>query len=378
MRLDDPGPYAIDTLAAMTPPQLFSTDAQALKARYVGWFEEATGRTLYPMQVEMLLIEALAFAVSIIGEEAQAALEAQLVAFSTGANLDALGPNRSTARLPAAKALTTLRFSIEAIRAANVNIPAGTICAAGNAGRFATIAVGVIRAGTLTADVPAEAVEVGEAANGYGIDQITTIEAPIEGVSVSNITVSAGGADVESDELYRLRLANAFDRVSSGGGYGWYRETAMGVSAALIDCGVVRPEPCYVDLYPLTSTGAAGVDLRNQVLAAFNTVRALENRFGDLVTVKVATAVTKSPVITVHARQVGASLQADATAAAMALLTEWSQRLGATLAPHDVEARVRVLPGVIDVATAGLDFEQLAESEFLVITSLTVNIVWVA
>lgn len=377
MRRDDPGPYSLDALAAMGPPKLFTTDAQVLKARYVSWFEQETGRTLYPMQVEMLLIEALAYAMSIVGEEAQAAVEAGLVAFAVSEQQDALGPNRSTARLPAAKARVTLRFSIAVPASVNTIVPAGVVSAGGGA-RFLMLAPAVIRAGLTTADAEAEAIEAGEAANGFGIGQITTLEIPIAGVSVSNVSTSSGGAESESDIAYQLRLANAFDRVSSGGGYGWYRETAMGASAALVDCGVIRPEPCYVDLYPLTTAGPANLELRNQVLAAFETERALENRFGDLVTVRPPVAVSAAPVLTLWARAVSPSLEADAHDAAMELLAEWGQRLAATIAPHDVEARVRALPGVVNVAITGLSFDPLGEDEFLVITSLTVNIEWVA
>ena len=377
MRRDDPGPYSLEKLAAMVPPQLFTTDAQVLKARYVAWFEQETGRTLYPMQVEMLLIEALAYAMSIVGQEGQSAVEAGLVAYAEGDQQDALGPNPSTARLPAARARVTLRFSIAAAVAVNTVIPAGAIVGAGQ-GRFTTLVPAIIPAGATSATIEAEAIVPGVGANGFAIGQLTTLEAPIAGVSVTNISISSGGSEVETDEAYRLRLANAFDRVSSGGGYGWYRETAMGASAALVDCGVVRPQPCYVDLYPLTAAGAANVELRNLVFAAFETERALENRFGDLVTVKAAVAVTASPVLTVWARGGAATLSAEAHAAAMELLGEWGQRLGATIAPHDVEARVRALPGVVNVAIAGLSFDPLGEDEFLVITSLTINVEWVA
>lgn len=377
MRRDDPGPYSLDILKALGAPGLFERDAATLKARYVAWFEAEAGRTLYPMQVEMLLIEALAYAMSLVGEEAQLAAEQHLVAFAQKENLDALGPNRSTQRLPAARALTTLRFSAAAATS-NIPITAGTIVEAEGGIEFRTTSAGIIRPETLHADIPAEASEAGGAANGFAIGAITTLQTPVAGISVANLTVTDGGADIEGDDAYRLRLANAFDRVSSGGGYGWYRETAMGVTSAIVDCGVVRPQPCYIDLYPLTALGPAGPDVRAAVLAAFETARALENRFGDLVTVKPPVAVSRAPVLTVRARAVGPSITDSARDAALALLGDWGQRLGALVAPHDVEARVRALAGVVDVEIAGLPFEQLGEDEFLVVTSLTVNIVWVS
>lgn len=376
MRRDDPGPYSLEALAALPPPQIFTTDPATWKPRLVAWFEQASGRTLYPMQVEMLLIEALAYAMSVLGTEAQLTCEQHLVAFATGEGLDRLGANRSTQRLPAAKARCTVRFSLTIASNANVLIPAGTQVKAPNGPPFATLAPLVIRAGLLTADVAAEAVSSGAAGNGYLPGQINTLTQPVGALTVSNLTPSEGGADPESEEAYRLRVANAFDRVSSGGGYGWYRETAMGVSSAIVDCGVTRPQPCHVNLYPLLATGAAGADVRAAVLAAFETERALENRFGDLVAVLPPTAVNRSPVLTVRARAGAASLATDARAAAEALLAAWSQRLAALVAPHDLEAVVRRLPGVVDVACEGLPFQQLGESEFLAVTSLTITMVW--
>ena len=72
MRLDGFGPYSLDALKALPKPTLFTTDAAAWRTKLVGWFEEETGRTLYPAQVETLLIETLAYAMSMLGEEGQA------------------------------------------------------------------------------------------------------------------------------------------------------------------------------------------------------------------------------------------------------------------------------------------------------------------
>jgi len=374
MRRDDPGPYSLDTLKALAPPALFTRDAGVLKARYVAFFEAASGRTLYPMQVEMLLIEALAYAMALLGEEAQATAEQHFVAFATEGHIERLGVNRSTQRLPAAKALTTLRFTLSGVAGSNFNIPAGTRVGT-QAVMFETISAATIRAGLLGVDVPAQAVVAGSAANGLLPGQINTLEQPFEGVSVANLTTSEGGAEIEEIEAYRLRLANAFDRVSSGGGYAWYRETAMGTSSALVDCGVVRPQPCHINLYPLTASGPAGPDLRAAVLAEFNTERALENRFGDEVTVFPPVAVTAAPVLTLQVRGAASTIADDARAAALALLNEWGQRLAPEIAPHDVEARVRALTGVVNATITGLDFAQLDEDEFLALTSLTVNVV---
>lgn len=372
MRRDDPGPYALEVLAAMQPPQVFTTDQAALRARYIRWFEEASGRTLYPVQVEMLLIETLAYAMGMMGEEGQAAAEQHLVAFANAAGLAALGPNRSTPRLPAAKARVTLRFALTAARLETTLIPAGTRVGSGDV-IFATLAPAVIAIGATSVDAAAEAESAGSAGNGFILGQIATVLDPIAGVTATNITVPDGGAGVEAVDLYRLRVANAFERISTGGSFAWYRETAMGVSSAIIDMAVVRPQPCYIDLYPLTLTGAAGVGLRDQVAAAFDTPEIREIRFGDLVTVKPSVSVAGAPVLAVRTRGAAATITEDARLAGEAVLTGWRQRLGADVAPSDVEAAVKVLPGVVDAELAGLPFAQLQPWEYLDAAALVVN-----
>lgn len=374
-RRDDQGPYSLDALKAIPIPALFTSDASIWKERLVTWFEAETGRTLYPMQIEMLLIETLSYAMGVLGQEGQMVIEQHLVATAGIEGLQRLGANRSTPRLSAAKAQVTLRFTLPAAQPTTTYIPMGTRASAGSDLYFHTTKAVSILAGQLSVDVTAAASDAGVAGNDLIAGQINALLDPIGGVSVANITTSSGGADSEDVELYRLRVANAFERVSTGGSYNWYRETAISVSAAIIDVAIIRPSPCLIDIYPLTLTGAAAIDLRNQVAATFNTRDALDIRFGDEVTIKPPIAVTAAPVITVRVRGAAATIQADAMAAANKVLTTWKQRLGAIIAPSEVEAAIRPLTGVIDAEVSSLGFAALAKNEYLVCTAVTVNIV---
>ena len=372
-RRDLPGPYSLDTLAALPAPALFTTDPEVLRTRYIAWFQAATGRTLYPAQVEMLLINMLAYAMSLVGEEAQAVAEQHLVSRADAGGLELLGPNRSTPRLPAATARTTVRFTLTAARATRLVIPAGTrVRAEDNGPIFSIVTPAAIPAGALTAEVVAEAEVAGEEANGFLVGQITTMMDPVAGVTVSNLTPSSGGADLEDVEAYRLRIANAFERISTGGSWAWYVEETFKVSSAIVDVAVIRPEPCYVDIYPLTRDGPAGPELRAQVAAAFNTAEALDIRFGDAVTVQVAPAVNVTPTLTVRYR--GPSPLAAVQAAAEQVLADWRERLGATVIPGDVEAAVRAVAGVVDAQVAGLAFQQLGAAQYFTST-LTIEMV---
>ncbi|MBK9083234.1 MAG: baseplate J/gp47 family protein [Rhizobiales bacterium] len=230
---------------------------------------------------------------------------------------------------------------------------------------FATLVEVTLAADATSVDVAAEATIAGVAANGVVAGGVGALLDPIGGVSVSNLTETEGGADIEDLEAWRLRLANAFERVSTGGSRAWYRETAIGVSSAIVDVGVIRPQPCYVDLYVLTRAGAAGEDLRAEVAAAFDTREALDIRFGDEVTVKAPVAVDVAPRLVLRVRGAGADIAAQAAAAAAPVLGDWSTRLGALVAPSDVEAAAKTLPGVVDAEIHDLSFRALLANEFL-------------
>ncbi|MEN5083738.1 baseplate J/gp47 family protein [Bosea sp. TWI1241] len=371
-RRDTDGPYSLASLAAVPVPTLFTRDPELLKARYIAWFEQATRRTIYPAQVEMFLIETLAYAMSLLAEEAQIAAEEHLVVKASRAGLVALGPNRSTPPLPAATARTIIRFSLAEPRSANVLVDAGSRVSADAGGLiFVTLAPAVIAAGALQAEVPAEADQAGAIGNGYLPGQIATMLDPVAGVAAANTVTSEGGADPEDAELYRLRVANAFDRVSPGGGLGWYTETTVSVSSAIIDVAVIRPQPCFVDIYPLTPAGAAGPALRDQVKAAFDTREALDIRFGDEVTVKAAVAVPIACNLTIWLRGETAGARSAAASVANNVLDGWGQQLGAAVAPGAIEGEVKsVLKDlgfhVLDAQVSGMAFQQLAPEEFAV------------
>ncbi len=319
----------------------------------------------------MLLIETLAYAMSLVAEEAQMTADQHLVSKASRGGLLALGANRSTPELPPAAAVAAMRFSVPEPRAANTLISEGTRVSAGSGGViFLTLQPAVIAAGQLSADVTARAETTGVSGNGFLPGQINTMLDPVAGVSTANTATSEGGADSEDVELYRLRVANAFDRVSTGGSHGWYRETAMAVSSAIIDVAIVRPQPCYVDIYPLTADGAAGPALRDQVLAAFNTADALDIRFGDEVTIKAAAAVVVAPVLTVRLRGATAGADVIAATAANGVLTGWRERLGAPVAPSEIEDAARTALkaaryDVVDAEISAMPFQLLTQSEYL-------------
>ena len=183
------------------------------------------------------------------------AAQNNLLSYATGEYLDALGEYLLVSRLPAAKAVTNIQFTLSQALEEVYIIPAGTEITNGVV-TFATDSELIIAAGDLTGDVSASCTVPGEAGNGYLQGQLTTIVRPMTFVDAAeNTNETYGGADVESDADYaeRIRLApNAFSVAGPIKAYVFYTQS---VSSAIIDVSVDSPTPGVVNVYPLLEGG---------------------------------------------------------------------------------------------------------------------------
>ena len=152
-----------------------------------------------------------------------------------GTYLDRHGEMRGLRRTAAAKAVGTLRFSVTVPPAADVTIPADTVCMTAGGVRFRTVSDGTLAAGTLTADVPAEAVEAGSSGNAATGEIRLLAACPVSITGCTNPAPFAGGSDREGDEAFRQRILESYQRLPNGANAAWYEQTAMshdGVAAA--------------------------------------------------------------------------------------------------------------------------------------------------
>lgn len=169
--------------------------------------------------------------------------KSNLIKYSRGDYLDNIGarwgPTRGR-RLPAQKASCTLRFSLAAALAIDVIVPYATRAQTNEGIEFSTTSEGRIPSGALFCDVPAVAVEAGEAANDLAPGQISNIVTPnlpyLTGVT--NITESSGGADRENDERFRARIWMAPESFSVAGPYGAYEYWAASANPNISDVSI--------------------------------------------------------------------------------------------------------------------------------------------
>ena len=206
-----------------------------IKAEYESWL----GREIQPGQVEQLITNVIAYREVLLLERFNAGMAQMLYQFSNAPILDYIAALVSVERLPAAHAGCLLRFVLVPTHGAVV-LPGGTrVSTADGKAIFETNDDVSIPMGVETVDVVATAQTPGLAANNIEIGKVTTILDPIAWVStVTNITVSGGGSDIESDASLRERIKLAPHQYTTAGSRQSYIYHAKSANAAIIDVSV--------------------------------------------------------------------------------------------------------------------------------------------
>lgn len=156
---------------------------------------------------------------------------------ATGEYLDYHAALRGITRKAGTKARGSLRFRLDAAREDDLTIKCGTSARRAGLVRFVTTADGIIAAGELYADIPAEAESVGTSGNA-GAETIAVMTRAPEGVSgVLNPKAFTGGSGAETDEELRARVLDSFIRLPNGANAAFYELRALshaGVEAAVV------------------------------------------------------------------------------------------------------------------------------------------------
>lgn len=300
-------------------------------------------RTLYPAQVEQLLINLYAYRETLVRNAIQYCGLQNLLAFAAYPMLDYIGQLLGITRLPAQAAQTTLQFTLTAVQTTPTDIPAGAqVGTKDGAFIFATSSDLSIPAGSTVGTVAAACTTAGSGGNGYLAGQVAVLLASLPLVaSVANISTTTNGSDGETagtttgDNALRTRIQAAPNNLTTAGPGGQYRSLALDVSASIVDAQVytynpadpASPPPGSVKVFILTGpvsqpaptpnqAGIASGALISTVQAALSpdTVRPI----CDTVTVAAVTEVdyTITGAITLYANADYASVSAGITAAA--------------------------------------------------------------
>ena len=205
-----------------------------------------------------------------------------LLAYATKENLEHLGILVGVERLQAAAATCTVEITLSAAREKTTIINAGTRVNAGDNVNFAINDAVIFLAGETVKTAKATCVETGEIGNGYAAGELKNIVDPQPFLfAIKNITATEGGADIESDDSYRLRIQQAPESFSVAGSAGAYEFFTKEASTLISDVKVLSENPGEVTVWALLEGGEIPQD---EMLAAIynhlnaDTVRPLTDK----------------------------------------------------------------------------------------------------
>ncbi|WP_153799085.1 baseplate assembly protein [Foetidibacter luteolus] len=323
-------------------------DADTIIAELKADLETRLNRQLAPADVEMLLVQALAYREMLLRANINDAARQNLVAFSRGAALEYIGELVGVYRLPAASAACTIQFTLVNGHT-GVQISEGLrVQSTDGKAIFRTIEAVVVNPGTLTVNVNAKCSTAGKIGNGYTSNKINIILDPQPYLTAAqNTDTSSGGADEELDEDLRERIKLAPASFSVAGPVDAYIFFAKSASSAIVDVAVTSPVPGQVNIYPLLENGALPTQaILDAVLAICN---------GDKCRPLTDTVIVDSPTIQNYAINVQLTLltkavNTNADTTVLQALTAWKDsrknRLGLDVVRNKI-ASMAMLDGVV-------------------------------
>lgn len=243
-------------MADLTKIQFVHEDANQIIAESKQYYEKLLNRQVAPADIEMLLINGLAYREMLIRSGINETARQSLVSFSRGAALEYLGELVGVSRLPASGALCTIQFQL--VSGHNgITVP-GELRVQSMDGQviFQTVESKMIAAGTNTASLLCVCTTPGAIGNGYAINTINIILDPQAFISTAmNTDTTTGGADEETDDELRERIKLAPASFSVAGPIDAYKFFAKSAHSSIVDVAVTSPVPGQVNIYPLLDGG---------------------------------------------------------------------------------------------------------------------------
>lgn len=278
------------------------TDVEATVQELLNDFEAETGTVLAASDQRRIFLMGFAYALAVFRNDLEETGKLNLLRYSTGEALDAIGELMGVGRNATAGAKCTLKFTLSAVQASAVYIPAGTRATPDGNLFFATDEALVIAAGEQSGSVEATCTMEGESGNGYVPGQIATLVDGVTYVSaVANTTESSGGADEESDDDMRKRIREAPFSFSTCGPAGAYQYWAISASPDVGDVAVDSPSAGTVRIAVIKSGGVIP-ESTDAVLKEVSAACSASDRrpLTDHVSVVPATAVATSIALTYY------------------------------------------------------------------------------
>lgn len=244
-------------------PQFIERDADKITQEWIALYEEKTGKTLQPAQIERILIDVGVYRENLLRIKIQEVAKSNLLSYAPMEVLEHLGELVGVEKLDGKCAQTSFLFETSEPVERDIIIPVGTEIET-NDGKyiFKTTENCIIQAGELFTEVSGICETKGINANNYNIGTINNLLTPLDYIdNVYNTKISFGGADEENADSLRERIRLAPESFSNAGSKGAYRFHTLSAHQSIKDVEVLSSQPGIVDIYPLTDTGNPSEDM---------------------------------------------------------------------------------------------------------------------
>lgn len=235
-------------------------------------YRELTGKDLILKEADPVRLLAYSNCLLLyqIAQYADRAGKMALLKYSYGDYLDNIGALKGIIRNQGRAAKTRIRFTLSTKRPGTTIIKSGIRITASDGVYFATTDMLEIQAGELYGEVSAECRDIGTKGNGYEAGMIKTIVDPVAYVEkAENVTVSSGGADLETDENLAERIFLAPSSWSTAGPDDAYKYWVMTFNPAIADVRVESEIPGEVDIFFILQDGQMPDETMIQELTAY-------------------------------------------------------------------------------------------------------------
>jgi phage-related baseplate assembly protein len=370
-------------------------DSAAIEAQITAQYIALTGRTPVPSDPEFAVNATIAYARLLRLQDAERALKSVLPSFATGANLDYIFELVGGERSLSTPSVTRVQLALDPARGPLV-IPGGFLVSSTDGiavyatNENFTPPYDPAHAGAQpinTVIVDATCTDDGAFSNGYAVGTITTIQNPTAYInSATNLDLTSGGADVETDESIRSRWIPTLKALSKGGPLEGYEGLALGADPTIVSVKVLGPEtllrpavnPGSVEVRVLTDTGAPTTSILNLVYSACSakTERPMTDK------VIVLAAARRDYSLNLGFRVVEnspAALNIPAATAAVLVAVSTYTRLQSLTIGRDikldkiVEIAMAAMDGIFDIDENGFTDIVIDDRTFGYCTSLTVT-----
>lgn len=329
-------------------PDIILTDGKSLAedfadiiADYKRFYAEEAGETLTLSESDpmRLLLTTYAARYYHLKQYIEQTGRRNFLKYATGSALDNLGLWKQLHRKEAEPARTVLRFSMTDIRTSATGIPAGTRVCTADKVYFMVDSYTEIPIGALYADAPASALEPGIMGNGIGEGMLNIIVDPLPYIAaVTNIAVSSGGCDIESDDDFTYRIYAAPAGYSTAGPYGAYEYFARTARSDIGDVYITSPAPKEVLVCFTMGDGSLPDET---ILAEMYDYLSDQIRrpLTDLVTVKAPEEISYSIYMRYtisKTRAASAATIQKAVAAAVGQYQAWQRKIGRDIIPSQL------------------------------------------